>query len=48
MTTATDPYVKPSNYRLPTNVRPTHYDLTFKTDLESLKFWGYAVIEYVS
>jgi hypothetical protein len=51
MTTATDSqheYVKPTDYRLPTNVRPTHYDLTFKTDLESLKFWGYAIIECVS
>lgn len=51
MTTATDSkheYVKPIDYRLPTNVRPTHYDLTFKTDLESLKFWGYAIIECVS
>jgi len=25
-------------YRLPTNVRPTHYDLTIRTDLEDLSF----------
>src|SRR5258708_6749678 len=36
---------KPADYRLPTNVKPKHYDLTFKTDLEGLKFWGYAIIE---
>lgn len=50
MTTATSPreYEKPIDYRLPTNVRPTHYDLTFKTDLDNLKFWGYGIIEYVS
>ncbi|KAF8969647.1 hypothetical protein BDZ97DRAFT_211457 [Flammula alnicola] len=27
-------------YRLPTNVRPTHYDVTIKTDLEELTFQG--------
>ncbi|KAF8887037.1 leucyl aminopeptidase [Gymnopilus junonius] len=27
-------------YRLPTNVKPTHYDLTFKTDLEKLEYHG--------
>ena len=31
---------KPTDYRLPTNVAPGHYDLTFKTDLEVLKFLG--------
>ena len=36
---------KPTDYRLPTNLAPRHYDLTFKTDLEELKFWGYAIIE---
>ena len=45
--TAATRYEKPIDYRLPTNVRPTHYDLTFKTDLEGLKFWGYGIIEYV-
>ncbi|CAE7223560.1 unnamed protein product [Rhizoctonia solani] len=32
-------------YRLPTNVRPTHYDLTIQTDLEALTFKGYISIE---
>jgi len=35
-------------YRLPTNVRPTHYDVTVKTDLEALTFQGLVKIEYVS
>ncbi|KAF8325549.1 uncharacterized protein EI90DRAFT_2931912 [Cantharellus anzutake] len=34
---------KPADYRLPTNVKATHYDLTIKTDLEVLKFWGYVI-----
>ncbi|KDQ18450.1 hypothetical protein BOTBODRAFT_28829 [Botryobasidium botryosum FD-172 SS1] len=32
-------------YRLPEDVKPTHYDLTFKTDLEKPAFSGYAVID---
>jgi aminopeptidase 2 len=32
-------------YRLPTNVRPTHYDLTIQTDLEALTFKGFETIE---
>lgn len=43
--TAPADYKKPSDYRLPTNVKATHYDLTFKTDLDALKFWGYAVVD---
>ncbi|GJE96509.1 aminopeptidase [Phanerochaete sordida] len=31
-------------YRLPTNVRPRHYDLTVRTDLEELKFDGYVTV----
>ncbi|KAG8900325.1 Aminopeptidase 2 mitochondrial [Tulasnella sp. 403] len=34
-----------SEFRLPTNVRPTHYDLTFKTDLEELTFKGFGTID---
>ena len=31
-------------YRLPTNVKPVHYDLTIRTDLKNLKFDGYVII----
>ncbi|CAE6469567.1 unnamed protein product, partial [Rhizoctonia solani] len=34
-----------SEYRLPTNVRPTHYDLTIQTDLEGLVFKGCGIID---
>jgi hypothetical protein len=34
-------------YRLPSDVRPTHYDLTVKTDLEELAFQGFVRIRYV-
>ena len=34
-------------YRLPTDVKPTHYDLTIRTDLEKLKFDGFVVAQYV-
>ncbi|EPQ58615.1 hypothetical protein GLOTRDRAFT_36981 [Gloeophyllum trabeum ATCC 11539] len=33
------------NYRLPTNVRPTHYDITVRTDLEKLAFDGFVSID---
>ena len=36
-----------SKFRLPTNVRPTHYDVTVQTDLEKLTFSGFVKIEYV-
>jgi hypothetical protein len=32
-------------FRLPTDVRPTHYDITIRTDLEKLSFEGFASIE---
>ena len=32
-------------YRLPTNVRPRHYDLTIRTDLEALKYDGYVTVQ---
>lgn len=34
-------------YRLPTNVKPIHYDITIKTDLEDLTFQGFVKIKYV-
>ncbi|TRM61760.1 peptidase family M1-domain-containing protein [Schizophyllum amplum] len=33
-----------SKFRLPTNVRPTHYDVTIQTDLEKLTFSGFVKI----
>ena len=33
------------HYRLPTDVRPRHYDLTIRTDLEKEKFSGFVRIE---
>src|ERR1700677_2560097 len=35
------------HYRLPTNARPKHYDLTIRTDLEKEKFTGFVKIECV-
>lgn len=32
-------------YRLPLDVKPTHYDLTVRTDLEKLSFDGFVKIE---
>ncbi|KAG6866087.1 hypothetical protein C0991_008839 [Blastosporella zonata] len=31
-------------YRLPTNVKPKHYDVTIKTDLEKLEFEGFVQV----
>lgn len=40
---------KPADqYRLPTNVKPTHYDLTIRTDLQELKFDGYVTAQCVA
>ncbi|KAI9431112.1 peptidase family M1-domain-containing protein [Lactarius indigo] len=33
------------HYRLPTDVRPRHYDLTIRTDLEKEKFTGFVKID---
>lgn len=35
-------------YRLPTDITPTHYDLTVRTDLAEAKFDGIVVIQCVS
>ncbi|KAI9451359.1 leucyl aminopeptidase [Lactarius psammicola] len=35
----------PDHYRLPTEVRPRHYDLTIRTDLEKEKFTGFVKID---
>ncbi|KAF8261355.1 leucyl aminopeptidase [Lactarius quietus] len=35
----------PDHYRLPTEVRPRHYELTIRTDLEKEKFTGFAKID---
>ncbi|KAJ7666625.1 leucyl aminopeptidase [Mycena polygramma] len=37
--------VEQDKYRLPTNVKPAHYDLTFWTDLKALEFGGFITIE---
>lgn len=47
-TTANPPVeVDHDQYRLPTNVKATHYDVTIKTDLEKLTFQGFVKIRYV-
>jgi hypothetical protein len=35
------------DFRLPLDVKPTHYDVTIKTDLENSLFEGVVKIEYV-
>lgn len=42
-----DPPKSEDQYRLPTNVKPAHYDLTIRTDLKALKFDGYVTTQYV-
>ncbi|KAJ7025196.1 leucyl aminopeptidase [Mycena alexandri] len=34
-----------NKYRLPTNIKPSHYDLAFWTDLKSLEFGGLVAID---
>jgi aminopeptidase 2 len=36
-----------STYRLPLGVKPTHYELTVRTDLKELTFQGLVKIELV-
>lgn len=43
----TDATKTPEEHRLPTDVKPTHYDVTIRTDLERLKFDGFVVAQYV-
>ncbi|KAF8198250.1 leucyl aminopeptidase [Mycena galopus ATCC 62051] len=40
-----DPSNVQDKYRLPTNVKPSHYDLTFWTDLELLEFGGFVTVD---
>lgn len=37
----------PDEYRLPIDVKPTHYDLTVRTDLDKLQFEGFVKIRCV-
>lgn len=39
--------VATDKFRLPLNVKPSHYDLTILTDLNSLKFEGFVKIKLV-
>ncbi|KAJ7860510.1 leucyl aminopeptidase [Mycena leptocephala] len=39
------PAISQDKYRLPTNVKPSHYDLTLWTDLESLEFGGFVTVD---
>ena len=34
-------------YRLPTDIKPAHYDVVIYTDLKNLKFRGFVVAQYV-
>lgn len=40
--------ITPDQYRLPLDVKPTHYEVTVKTDLEKLTFNGFVNIQYAS
>ncbi|ESK92997.1 leucyl aminopeptidase [Moniliophthora roreri MCA 2997] len=44
MSTITTQPSAASQYRLPTNVKPSHYDLTIRTDLDKLTFDGFVKI----
>lgn len=37
----------PDEFRLPIDVKPTHYDLTVRTDLDKLQFEGFVKIRCV-
>lgn len=36
-----------NEYRLPTNVKPIHYDLIIRTDLDNFQFEGFVKIRCV-
>jgi aminopeptidase 2 len=43
---ATTNVSKPADeYRLPTDVKPKHYDVTIRTDLEKSRFDGFVVVQ---
>lgn len=48
MSTAATSTPDPTQYRLPTNLKATHYDIIVKTDLENLTFNGIAKVRYAS
>lgn len=43
--TSTGSKTNPDEHRLPTTVKPVHYDVTIRTDLEKLEFDGSVTIE---
>lgn len=45
--TATEASKPVEEYRLPTDVKPKHYDITIRTDLEKSKFDGFVIAQYV-
>ncbi|KAJ7207877.1 leucyl aminopeptidase [Mycena pura] len=45
--TSLPPAVPQNVHRLPTNVKPIHYDLTFWTDLQSGEFGGFVAIDLI-
>lgn len=46
--TSVVPSSSPDEYRLPLDVKPTHYDVTVRTDLEKLAFDGFVKIRCVA
>ena len=48
MSASTTPGASAQDYRLPTDVKPSHYDLTVWTDLENNTFEGVVHVEYVA
>ena len=46
-TTISDMSPAEVDYRLPTNVKPTHYDVTVRTDISASQFDGVVTVQYV-